>query len=52
MYDKMASVQIKKNVEQCCVIEFWWNKAQKKLIFSGELRSQYRDKIPLQAEVQ
>jgi hypothetical protein len=52
MYDKMASVEIKKNVEQWHVIEFWWNKAQKKLIFSGELRSHFGDKILLQTEVQ
>jgi hypothetical protein len=48
----MASVEIKKNVEQWHVIEFWWNKAQKNLVFSGELRSHSGDKILLQTEVQ
>ena len=52
MYDKMASVETKKNVEQWRVIEFWLNKAQKQAIFSGELRSNFGDKILLQAEVQ
>jgi hypothetical protein len=52
MYDKMASVEIKKNVEPWHVIEFRWNEAQKQMLFSGELRSQFGDKILLQAEVQ
>ena len=52
MYDKMASVEIKKNLEQWHVIEFWWNQAQKQLIFSEELQSHSGDKILLQAEMQ
>ena len=29
MFDKMASVEISKNMEHWHEIQFWWNKSQK-----------------------